>query len=274
MLHISTLMNVNPNPNKKLITQDGLSFLIEYDDSKILFDTGCNGDFMKNANDMQIDLSNLTAVVLSHGHYDHTAGYKALLSSSLAPKYLFVGKNFFENKYTKKGIRYVNLSSTLDENVIRNHGVNIRTVESGIHYSKNIYFISGFQASNPYEKIPKDNIILKENGFIQDNFTDEVCVVLETPKGLVIVTSSTHIGLCNLLDKVYKVFNKPIHAVLGGFPVDPKDDMRTKFTVSTLKEYNVKHIGYCPMKPMSSDIFKFSSVDINTVSVGDEFFLM
>ena len=274
MLHITTLIDTTQNQQKSLLTQHGLSFLIEYDDTRILFDAGSNGDFIRNAENMNVDLKNLSAVVLSHGHYDHAAGYKDLMKAGLAPKYLFVGDGFFENKYTKKGIRYVNMSSTLSEDEIRKHGIEIRTLSGNLQYSRGIYLVTGFKLSNPYERISSDLIILKENGFERDEFRDEVCIVLDTSKGLVIMTGSSHVGLCNVLDKVYKVFSKPIYAIIGGFPVDPKDEMRAKYTMSTLNEYNVKYIGYCPFRPMSSDTFKFSAIDINTVSVGDEFFLM
>lgn len=274
MLHITTLMNVSDNPHKSLKTHHGLSFLIEYDGTRILFDTGYNEDFIENAERMKVDLTNLNAVVLSHGHYDHTAGYMALMNKGLAPEYLFVGKNFFDRKYKNYNMKYVNISSNLSEDALKKQNIDIRTIDNGLHFEKNIYFVSGFTEANPYEKIPPEYIILKDDGFVQDKFTDEVCVVLDTPKGLVIVTGSSHIGLCNVLDKVYKVFNKPIHAVIGGFPIDTKDDMRTKFTVSTLKEYNVKYLGYCPSKPMATDAFKLDSINVDIVAVGDEFFLM
>ena len=168
----------------------------------------------------------------------------------------------------------VNISSNLSEEAIRKQNIEIRTLENNLHFEKNIYFVTGFTETNPYEKISPEYIILKDDGFIQDKFTDEICVVLDTQKGLVVVTGSSHIGLFNILDKIYKVFKKPIYSVIGGFPVDTKDEMRTKFTVSTLKEYHVKYLGYCPLKPMTSDAFKLSSVNIDIVAVGDEFFLM
>ena len=267
-------MNITHSRHKNLLTQHGLSFLVEYNGTRILFDTGFDGDFIRNAKHMNVDLENLSAVVISHGHYDHAAGYRCLMQEGLAPKYLFIGEDFFENKYIKQGIRYVNMSSNLSEDEIRGNGIDIRVIDNNLHYAEGIYLVTGFKESNPYEKISSDFIILKENGFVQDTFKDEICMVLDTPKGLVILTGSSHMGLCNLLDRVYKVFNKPIYAILGGFPVDPKDEMRAKYTMSTLNEYNVKHIGYCPSKPMPSDTFKFSTIDINTVSVGDEFFLM
>ena len=46
-------MNVSGSPHKSLKTQHGMSFLIEYDNTRILFDTGYNEDFLENAERMK-----------------------------------------------------------------------------------------------------------------------------------------------------------------------------------------------------------------------------
>ncbi|VGM87997.1 STY3078 protein [Salmonella enterica subsp. enterica serovar Stanley] len=48
--------------------------MVEDESTSILFDTGPDGSFMQNALAMGIDLSDVSAVVLSHGHYDHCGG--------------------------------------------------------------------------------------------------------------------------------------------------------------------------------------------------------
>lgn len=50
-----------------LTAKAGLSLLLEDETSKVLFDTGPDGSFLKNAQRMGIKLDNLTATVLSHG---------------------------------------------------------------------------------------------------------------------------------------------------------------------------------------------------------------
>lgn len=60
--------------DKLLKARPGLSLLVEDESTSILFDTGPDGSFMQNALAMGIDLSDVSAVVLSHGHYDHCGG--------------------------------------------------------------------------------------------------------------------------------------------------------------------------------------------------------
>jgi 7,8-dihydropterin-6-yl-methyl-4-(beta-D-ribofuranosyl)aminobenzene 5'-phosphate synthase len=60
---------------KKLLhAKAGLSLFIQDENDSILFDTGPDDSFRHNAALMGIDLTNLTAAVLSHGHYDHCGG--------------------------------------------------------------------------------------------------------------------------------------------------------------------------------------------------------
>ncbi|AGQ61761.1 Metallo-beta-lactamase [Salmonella enterica subsp. enterica serovar Heidelberg str. 41578] len=68
--------------DKSLKVRPGLSLLVEDESTSILFDTGPDGSFMQNALAMGIDLSDVSAVVLSHGHYDHCGGVPWLPDNS------------------------------------------------------------------------------------------------------------------------------------------------------------------------------------------------
>ena len=59
--------------------EPGLSFLIETEGKKILFDTGYSDLFLQNAAKMGISLLDLDMVVLSHGHFDHSGGLFPLI---------------------------------------------------------------------------------------------------------------------------------------------------------------------------------------------------
>ena len=72
-----------------LINEHGFSVWIEANDQRILFDTGQGMALEHNAQRLGVDLSQATALVLSHGHYDHTWGlahYLAFYTSSLKQK--------------------------------------------------------------------------------------------------------------------------------------------------------------------------------------------
>ncbi len=79
-IKITTLSdNTVAQGGKQLIGEHGLSFCIETGNQKILFDTGQGIAISNNAGVLGIDLSRIDAVILSHGHYDHSGGLKSLL---------------------------------------------------------------------------------------------------------------------------------------------------------------------------------------------------
>jgi 7,8-dihydropterin-6-yl-methyl-4-(beta-D-ribofuranosyl)aminobenzene 5'-phosphate synthase len=79
----------------------GLSLWIEYAGKKILFDTGPDDAVVKNARLLGVDLKSADAIVLSHGHYDHTGGLKAVLE--LAPNArVYVHPAALEPKFSLK----------------------------------------------------------------------------------------------------------------------------------------------------------------------------
>jgi 7,8-dihydropterin-6-yl-methyl-4-(beta-D-ribofuranosyl)aminobenzene 5'-phosphate synthase len=55
-----------------LMKEHGFSIWIEVSDHKILFDTGQGKAFIHNSTALGCNLSLAEALILSHGHYDHT----------------------------------------------------------------------------------------------------------------------------------------------------------------------------------------------------------
>ncbi|MFH1731126.1 MAG: MBL fold metallo-hydrolase, partial [Planctomycetota bacterium] len=70
----ATVLVENTSDRADLEAEHGFSVWIETGESKVLFDTGASGLLCRNAEVLGIDLAQADAVVLSHGHYDHTGG--------------------------------------------------------------------------------------------------------------------------------------------------------------------------------------------------------
>lgn len=72
------------NEAKRDLESDwGFSALIEAEEN-ILFDTGDNGDLLKrNIEKMDVDVSKVKKIVLSHEHHDHTGGLFSILDRSM-----------------------------------------------------------------------------------------------------------------------------------------------------------------------------------------------
>lgn len=122
MLRITTLIENSPGEHHGLKNEHGISFFIEKDGHKILFDSGQSGAFLSNAAKMNIDLSDLEHVVLSHGHYDHSGGFRSLCSVARSFT-LWTGEGFFTPKYAFRNGAYDYLGNDFDESFLSMEGI-------------------------------------------------------------------------------------------------------------------------------------------------------
>ena len=89
------------NKQPELISEHGLSMLIEYNNRKILLDAGSTSAFMDNAKLMGVDIE-ADFCVLSHGHYDHSGGFAEYLSKHPEKK-VYAMKEIVDDYYSGSG---------------------------------------------------------------------------------------------------------------------------------------------------------------------------
>ena len=100
-IKITTLIENNPGDNEDLHFEHGLSLLLEADGKRILFDTGQSGDFITNAGILNQNLMNLDFLIISHGHYDHSGGFRKLMEGVEKYPEVIVGEEFFKPKFKR-----------------------------------------------------------------------------------------------------------------------------------------------------------------------------
>jgi len=208
--------------NSNFIADHGQSFLIEFPDKKILFDTGMNGPkLLHNMKQLNIDPNSIDVLVLSHGHLDHTGGLKALLEKRPIKKSLEVigHPTVFEPKGMYNAEKKPQISEfylpPIDGELGRKMILTLTKEPVNIHP----YLVTvGEVKIRPH----KDGVENKTRHYVNgkwkhDELLDDLSLVLKTKDGLVLICGCCHAGLLNTLEQVTRIHPKEnIIAIIGG----------------------------------------------------------
>jgi len=243
LIRITTLVENSPGEHLALHHEHGISFCIETEQGKVLFDTGQSDAFLQNAKQLRIDLDNLNYVVLSHGHYDHSGGFRAL--SEVASDFeLVVGKGFFTEKYAAINGGYEFLGNNFTRDFLVERNIPYSEIDTAVRELMPGVSVLGQFPRNHRDEIINPRFKLKQGEeFVPDDFTDEVLVVVDTSRGLVVLLGCSHPGMRNLLDAAKERFQKPIYAVMGGTHLVEASDDVTRAAYDYLRREGVEVIG-------------------------------
>lgn len=272
MVKIVTLVENRCSNNLSLINEHGLSFYIEYLGKSYLFDCGQKGSFLTNAERLGIDLSSIDCVIISHNHYDHAGGYLEFLKNFPNIKKLYTGKDFFHTKIEVTGCgKYTILSSGVTNKILNENKINHSICEDNIKLTDKVYLVGNFINISHKSNIPDYYIKCNKFSFIKDSFNDEISLVLDDDKGLIVFVGCSHIGIKNILDTIKKTFKKNIFAIFGGVHLinSKKDEIIS--TLNYFENSNIQFLGlnHCTGEYAEEIIKKESSINLISLNTGD-----
>jgi len=243
MITITTLVNNTAADN--LQCEHGLSFWIEYNGKYILFDTGQTNIIQNNAKQIGVNLSETDAVILSHGHHDHTGGIPIVFIEA-AKSTLYLHPRAIDLKYSKKAdtVQMIGMSDATKDTVhaIRNLGEVIWTdlpteVFPGLFVTGTITRKTNFEDTG-------GNFYLDENCTRPDELIDDQAVFFKMAEGLAVLLGCAHAGVVNTLEYILHLTGeKNIYAVIGGMHLLNASLERIEHTIDALKFYGVQELG-------------------------------
>jgi 7,8-dihydropterin-6-yl-methyl-4-(beta-D-ribofuranosyl)aminobenzene 5'-phosphate synthase len=226
----------------------GFAALVEADGHRLLFDTGARPTtVLENARELKVDLAGITDVVLSHNHSDHTGGLLALRreharTSPGALSKAYVGKGIF---WSRPG------SGEAGE---QNYVLKIRkeyedTGAAFAEVAEPLQIFPGAWLTGPVPRVyPERNWsgrgqVRTPDGLVEDTIPEDMSLVLDTDRGLVVVTGCGHAGIVNTIEQARKVVRSaPVHAVIGGVHLFPATDEQLDWTAEKLRGFGLENL--------------------------------
>lgn len=257
MVKIS-ILNDN-TPGRNFLSEHGLSYLVQTNHNKVLLDAGPGYVFKTNADRLGEDLSDLNAVILSHGHWDHGNGLKYLNGVPL-----FAHPNVFMKRYhSDREGSYVGLEM---EQADFEKRFDMHLSDKPFQIGRNIWFLGEVPRLNPFEA--KSTAFVDDKGN-EDYIMDDTGIAIKTSKGLIVISGCAHAGIVNTINHAINITGvDKIRAVLGGFHLKKNNEL-TRLTVRAIKKLNVKDVypAHCTDLPALS-VF-FNTFGMNRIRTGD-----
>jgi 7,8-dihydropterin-6-yl-methyl-4-(beta-D-ribofuranosyl)aminobenzene 5'-phosphate synthase len=225
-----------------LIAEHGFALWIEHDDRKYLFDTGQGQALEHNAKHLGIKLNEMDAILLSHGHYDHTGALAAAVDLTPGVR-ICVHPDALRAKYalTKAGTsQFIGTPEAVVSHVrarARLEWIEVPTpLDGGLNLTGPIPRITEFEDTGG----PFFRDALCET---PDELTDDQAVYVETRYGLVVILGCGHAGVVNTLRYVQKLTgNAFIHTVIGGMHLLSAASGRIDQTIAALADLGVRRL--------------------------------
>ncbi len=203
------------DPTGKMKSARGMSWLLEFDNQRILFDVGMQGKILlHNMGHLNLRPDDIDVLALSHAHMDHTGGLPEFLEdrTSKHPLPVIAHPSILERKRAAR-IMNIGLPELDDDWRIQMH-FKLNRAPVAI----NPFLYTTGEISNRPHKDGTGWVMQHFSGlkWERDPILDDLSLVLETKQGLVVICGCCHAGLLNTLEHVTTSFGRDVFTVLGG----------------------------------------------------------
>ncbi len=228
-----------------LLGEHGFACFVETGEGNYLFDTGQGATIIPNAQLLKKDLSIVQAIMLSHGHYDHTGGLAKVLTQR-GEVDVYGHEGLFAERVWSEGDVVRDIGIPYRRTYLESLGARFKLgrqlveVGPGVYLSGEIPRLTDFERNDPTMTL----ISSAKERIHPDPVADDLSMILRGDKGLIVVLGCAHAGMVNILESVRTNFaGEKIFAVIGGTHLGFSSEVQFQKTLEAIDDYDIGHIG-------------------------------
>lgn len=264
-MKLYVLVDNNTTIDRYYKGEPALSFYIETQNCKVLFDTGYSDLFLENAQKMNLPIQDIDYIILSHGHNDHTLGLNHLLNFKFNKKVKIVAHPLVFNK--KIDVDGSDIGSPLDINDLKEKFELILSSEP-ISITEELMFLGEIPRLLDKEVNAIGEIIIDGKAY-PDYLLDDSVLVFKKESKITIITGCSHSGLSNIINYAQKITDcNEINSIIGGFHLLDNESNDNEKIVQYLKSQNINTLYPCHCTGLKAKSTLMQHFNVYDVGVG------
>ena len=238
---LKVLVDNNTYIDQYYCGEPAVSYYIEDENTRLLFDVGYSDLFLKNSNALGIDLENISTIVISHGHDDHTRGLKYYFEQNRKNDISIIAH---PDAFNEKVVDDLKICSPILQEELKKK-CNLVLSKEPVKVSEHITFLGEIPQTNNFENRRPIGKQIVGQTLTDDYVMDDTALVYKSEDGIYIITGCSHSGICNIIEYAKEVCkDNRVLGIIGGFHLFEVNEQVNK-TIDYLKQNNLKELYPC-----------------------------